>query len=401
MWFQGKRIILGITGSIAAYKSVFLVRELIKCGAEVQVIVSDAALQFVTPLSLSTLSKRPVLSQYVKDSLAGVWTNHVELALWADAMIIAPASANTLAKMASGQADNLLLTTFLSAKCPVFFAPAMDRDMYQHGSTADNIQKLQSFGHVLIPAESGELASGLEGEGRMAEPANILTFIENHFKLKLPLLGKKALVTAGPTYEKIDPVRFIGNFSSGKMGYAIANELKAQGAEVVLVSGPTALPAPDREIKLVSVVSAAEMLAACKEHYNNADIIVKAAAVADYKPAFSADQKIKKSKSDLNIALVATEDILAWLGANKRENQMLVGFALETENGIENAADKLKRKNLDLIVLNTMGETGIGFGFDTNKVTIIDHKNNLHSFELKSKAEVAKDLVQFIYQNQK
>lgn len=401
MWFQGKRIILGITGSIAAYKSVFLVRELIKCGAEVQVIVSDAALQFVTPLSLSTLSKRPVLSQYVKDRLAGVWTNHVELALWADAMIIAPASANSLAKMASGQADNLLLTTFLSAKCPVFFAPAMDRDMYQHGSTADNIQKLQSFGHVLIPAESGALASGLEGEGRMAEPANILTFIENHFRQKLPLLGKKALVTAGPTYEKIDPVRFIGNFSSGKMGYAIANELKAQGAEVVLVSGPTALPAPDREIRLVPVVSAAEMLAACKEHYENADIIVKAAAVADYKPAIRADQKIKKSASDLNIALVATEDILAWLGANKRENQMLVGFALETENGVENAISKRKRKNLDLIVLNTMGETGIGFGFDTNKVTIIDHKNNLHSFELKSKAEVAKDIVQFIYQNQK
>jgi phosphopantothenoylcysteine decarboxylase / phosphopantothenate---cysteine ligase len=399
MWFKGKRIILAITGSIAAYKSVFLVRELVKAGAEVQVIVSDAALQFVTPLSLATLSKRPVLSEYVKDNLAGLWTNHVEVALWADAMIVAPASANSLAKMASGQADNLLLTTFLSAKCPVFFAPAMDRDMYLHGSTKDNIQKLQSYKHVLIPAETGELASGLEGEGRMAEPANIIQFVEHYFAAKLPLLGKKALVTAGPTYEKIDPVRFIGNYSTGKMGYAIADELANQGAEVTLVSGPTALSLQNSGVRVVFVESAREMFDACKANHREADIIVKSAAVADYRPATQAEQKIKKADASLQIELVLNPDILLWLGQNKPENQFLVGFALETENAIENAKGKLQRKNLDLIVLNTTSDSGAGFGYDTNKITLIDRKNNLHSFELKSKTEVAQDLVRYIYEN--
>jgi len=399
MWFKGKRIILAITGSIAAYKSVFLIRELVKAGAEVQVIVSDAALQFVTPLSLSTLSKRPVLSEYVKDSLAGVWTNHVELALWADAMIVAPASANSISKMASGQADNLLLTTFLSAKCPVFFAPAMDRDMYQHGSTHDNISKLQSYGHVLIPAESGELASGLEGEGRMAEPLHIIQFIEHHFALNLPLAGKRALVTAGPTFEKIDPVRFIGNYSSGKMGYAIADELANQGAQVTLVSGPTVLSPQNSSVDVVSVESAREMFEACKARHQEVDIIVKSAAVADYRPATQAEQKIKKADASLQIELVLNPDILLWLGQNKPENQFLVGFALETENAVENAKGKLQRKNLDLIVLNTTSDSGAGFGYDTNKITLIDRKNNLHSFELKSKTAVAQDLVRYIYEN--
>jgi phosphopantothenoylcysteine decarboxylase / phosphopantothenate---cysteine ligase len=399
MWFKGKRIILAITGSIAAYKSVFLVRELVKAGAEVQVVVSDAALQFVTPLSLSTLSKKPVLSEYVQDKLAGVWTNHVELALWADAMIIAPASANSMAKMASGQADNLLLTTFLSAKCPVFFAPAMDRDMYLHGSTKDNIEKLQAYGHLLIPAESGELASGLDGEGRMAEPQNIMAFINDYFESKMPLLGKKALVTAGPTYEKIDPVRFIGNYASGKMGFAIADELASMGAEVTLVSGPSVLSPANPVVKLIRVESADEMFEACKLHHQGADVIVKSAAVADYKPATQAAQKMKKSEDTLKIDLVPNPDILTWLGANKPAGQFLVGFALETENAIENAKGKLLRKNLDLIVLNSLADAGAGFGHDTNKVTFINSKNNLHSFELKSKAEVARDLVRYIYES--
>lgn len=393
MWLSGKRIILGVSGSIAAYKAAFLAREIIKAGAEVQVVMTKAAADFITPLTLSTLSRRPVISDMVKDPLTGEWNNHVELALWADAMIIAPASANTLSKMVAGQSDNLLLITYMSAKCPVFFAPAMDLDMYRHAGTVDNIKKLQEMGNVLLPAEKGELASGLEGEGRMAEPESVVAQVNEWFESKLPLRGKRVLVTAGPTYELIDPVRFIGNFSSGKMGFAIAHEFASLGAEVILVAGPGKESVTDDKIERIDVVSAEEMFSACKDHYQDVDVVVMSAAVADYRPANQSEKKIKKSDDSMQIDLVRNPDILRWIGQHKPDGLLLVGFALETNDAIANAQKKLESKNLDLIVLNTLEDQGAGFGHDTNKVTFIGRENKSHSFELKSKREVAHDLV--------
>ncbi len=397
MLLKGKRIVLGITGSIAAYKSVFLLRELVKAEAEVQVILTHSASEFVTPLTLSTLSGKPVLLEIIKDNDSGTWNNHVELALGADLMIIAPASSNTLAKMTSGQADNLLLLMFMSAKCPVFFAPAMDLDMYQHGSTKKNILQLQQFGHHLIPAENGELASGLEGEGRMAEPVNIIRQINNFLEDQLPLRGLKVLVSAGPTYELIDPVRFIGNFSSGKMGFAIAEVFAGKGAEVTLVCGPTHLRHENSLINRIDVVSADEMFQACQQHHADNKIVVMAAAVADYRPETIGTKKIKKENQlEMHLNLVRNPDILRWMGENKPTGQLLVGFALETNDGKVNAQKKMNAKNLDLIVLNTLEDEGAGFGFDTNKVSFIGHENKSISFELKSKVEVAGDLVDYL-----
>lgn len=396
MWFKGRRIILGVTGSIAAYKSAFLLRELVKAGAEVQVIMTKSASGFITPLTMATLSGRPVLTDVVKDEDSGTWTNHVDLALWADAMIIAPSSANTLAKMATAQSDNLLLLTFLSAKCPVFFAPAMDLDMYAHGANQHNISKLQEFGHILLPSEQGELASGLSGFGRMAEPQTIISIINNYFESRLPLTGKKVLITAGPTYERIDPVRFIGNFSSGKMGFALAEEMASRGAEVVLVAGPVHLKTTHSQIHRVDVESAEEMFEACKTHCDGKDFVIMSAAVADYRPENTHNQKLKKSDNEMSVALVRNPDILKWLGERKEKNQILVGFALETENAVENATKKIKAKKLDLIVLNSLEDPGAGFAHDTNKVTFISAENKIQRFELKSKAEVAKDLVNYL-----
>ncbi len=387
---QGKRVLLGITGSIAAYKSAYLVRDLIKAGAEVQVILTPAAGEFVTPLTLGTLSKRPVLTDLVKDSEHGVWNNHVELGLWADVFLIAPASANTLAKMASGEADNLLLTTYLSAKCPVFFAPAMDLDMHAHGSTQDNVHTLEQRGNLHIPSESGELASGLEGTGRMAEPIHILAFLERYFAEKAPLRNKRILITAGPTEEPIDPVRYIGNRSTGKMGYAIATVAVALGAEVTLVSGPVSIE-PPRGVNIVRVGTAAEMYEATLSRFENIDIGILSAAVADYRPVNPANEKIKKQSAEMNIALEKTQDILKALGGLKKKDQILVGFALETENAIENGKKKLEAKNCDMIVLNSLRDIGAGFGHDTNKVTLLLHNKNLE-LELKPKSAVAKDI---------
>ena len=390
---SGKKILLGVSGGIAAYKTANLVRLFIKAGAQVQVVMSPASLHFVTPLTLATLSKNPVYSTfYNEEEATGEWNNHVELGLWADLMLVAPATANTLSKMANGNCDNLLIATYLSAKCPVYFAPAMDLDMYKHPSTLDSFHKLKSFGNIIIPAESGELASGLSGEGRMAEPENIVAFLENDLLERLPLKGKKILITAGPTYEAIDPVRFIGNHSSGKMGFDIANEAANKGAEVILVSGPTHLNVQHSSIKLIRVTSAQDMYDACHEYYNNVDVAIAAAAVADYRPKNVANQKIKKNDATFSIELEKTKDILASLGAIKKE-QILVGFALETENELENAKGKLKRKNLNLIVLNSLQDKGAGFKTETNKVTIIDNKDNVTAYQLKSKAEVAQDLL--------
>ncbi|MEM9053670.1 MAG: bifunctional phosphopantothenoylcysteine decarboxylase/phosphopantothenate--cysteine ligase CoaBC [Bacteroidota bacterium] len=391
---RGKRILLGVTGSIAAYKSAFLVREFVKAGADVQVVLTDAARSFVTPLTLGTLSKRPVLDNFVKEPLhAGVWNNHVELGLWSDLMIVAPASANTLAKMAHGEADNLLLTTYLSAKCPVYFAPAMDLDMHAHGANQDNISILEKRGNIHIPSGSGELASGLEGQGRMAEPHEIREFIEADLTSKAPLSGKKVLITAGPTQEPIDPVRYIGNRSTGKMGYAVAEAASQMGAKVTLVSGPTSLSVSD-SIELIKVKTAQEMYEATLPHFDSADVAILSAAVADYRPKSAADQKIKKSSGSLDIELEPTPDILKSLGEQK-ENQVLVGFALETQDGLANAQAKLKRKNCDLIVLNTLQDENAGFGFDTNKVTFVSRNNSIET-ELKSKQEIAHDLLNYI-----
>ncbi len=387
---SGKKILLGVTGGIAAYKTTFLVRLFIKLGAQVQVVMTNNAKEFVTPLVLSTLSKRPVLSSFTKEKETGEWANHVDVGLWADIMIIAPATANTLAKMVSGESDNFLMAVYRSAKCPVYFAPAMDLDMYKHPSTQHCFEVLQSYGNIMIPAESGELASGLVGEGRMAEPENIVEYIANDLASKLPLRGKKVLITAGPTYEAIDPVRFIGNHSSGKMGYALAAQAAALGASVVLVSGPSALAAPNG-VNLVKVVSAAEMYDAVHAEYAHTDIAILAAAVADYRPKNVAHQKIKKKDTALQIELEPTADILASLGAQKQQ-QFLVGFALETNNELENAKGKLVRKNLDAIVLNSLNDEGAGFGKPTNKVTFIDAEKELE-FPLKSKEEVAKDII--------
>jgi phosphopantothenoylcysteine decarboxylase/phosphopantothenate--cysteine ligase len=393
---NGKNVLLGISGGIAAYKTASLVRLLIKAGAHVQVVMTPASIDFVTPLTLSTLSKRPVFSTFYNDDNANaIWNNHVELALWADYMLIAPATANTLSKMASGTCDNLLMATYLSAKCPVYFAPAMDLDMYIHPTTKINFDKLYRFGNTIIPAESGELASGLSGEGRMAEPENIIQFIENDLESKLPLKGKKVLITAGPTYEAIDPVRFIGNHSSGKMGFDIATAAANLGAEVVLVSGPTHLQMKHNLVNLIRVTSADEMYDACHQYFNNVDVAIAAAAVADYKPKNVASQKIKKSDNTFTIELEKNKDILLSLGQIKK-NQFLIGFALETENEIENAKIKINNKNLDLIVLNSLNDKGAGFGQPTNKVTFIDKNFNIFENHLKSKELVAEDIVNLI-----
>lgn len=390
---SGKKILLGVSGGIAAYKTASLVRLFIKAGAHVQVIMTPASKDFVTPLTLSTLSKNPVHSSFFNDEDENaVWNNHVDLALWADLFVIAPATANTLSKMVSGNSDNLLLAAYLSAKCPVYFAPAMDLDMYKHPSTLSSFKALQSYGNTIIPAESGELASGLSGEGRMAEPENIIAFIEADLESKLPLRGKKILVTAGPTYEPIDPVRFIGNHSSGKMGFDIAKAAADEGAEVILVSGPTHLKLNHPLVKVVSVTSSEEMYHACHEYFADVDAAVAAAAVADYRPRDVATQKIKKNESTLSLELEKTKDILSSLGAIKKE-QFLIGFALETENEIENAKLKIKKKNLDLIVLNSLNDEGAGFGKPTNKVTFIDKDFNLEPLELKTKEEVAQDII--------
>lgn len=396
---SGKKIILGVTGGIAAYKTAHLVRLFIKAGAQVRVVMTPASKDFITPLTLSTLSKNPVVSEfYSEEEENELWNNHVELGLWADFMIVAPATANSLSKMANGNCDNLLIATYLSAKCPVYFAPAMDLDMYKHPSTLDSFSKLNKFGNIMIPAEKGELASGLSGEGRMAEPENIVAFIEADILEKLPLKGKKVLVTAGPTHEAIDPVRFIGNHSSGKMGFDIANELANNGAEVILVSGPTHLNTSNSSIELVRVKSAEEMYNACHNIFEKVDVAIAAAAVADYRPKNVASQKIKKSDAAFIIELEKTKDILASLG-EKKKNQFLIGFALETENEIEHAKQKIQKKNLDLIVLNSLNDKGAGFGHPTNKVTFIDKNGEIEPMNLKTKEEVAKDIVNKIIQH--
>ena len=393
---QGKKIVLGITGSIAAYKAAILLRLLVKAGAEVKVIMTPAAKDFVTPLTYSTLSKHPVYCEF--SSADGKWNNHVELANWADLIIIAPASANSIAKMANGFCDNLLLATYLSASCPVYVAPAMDREMYIHPSTRANIERLKSFKNIIIPTEEGELASGLYGEGRMAEPEHIIAFLsqKKNDKNQQSLAGKKALVTAGPTYEAIDPVRFIGNFSSGKMGVAIAERFAALGVAVTLVHGPIHITGINPAIKLIGVTSAQEMYDACMKEFPKADITVMSAAVADFKPLTKAKEKIKKADAGLILKLGHTQDILTELGKKKKAGQLLVGFALETNNEVKNAKEKLKRKNLDAIVLNSTRNEGAGPGGDTNKITIIDKHNKTLNFELKPKTEVAEDIVTYI-----
>ena len=390
---SGKKILLGVSGGIAAYKTATLVRLFIKAGAHVQVIMTPASKDFVTPLTLSTLSKNPVHSTFYdeKDENAE-WNNHVELGLWADLMVIAPATANTLSKMVNGNCDNLLIATYLSAKCPVYFAPAMDLDMYKHPSTVAGFHTLKQFGNIIIPAETGELASGLSGEGRMAEPENIIAFLEKDLESKLPLRGKKIMITAGPTYEAIDPVRFIGNHSSGKMGFDIAERAVELGASVILISGPTYLNTKKSVINLIRVTSAKEMYDACHEHFDSTDVAICAAAVADYKPKFVAKQKIKKVEAALTIELEKTQDILASLGKIK-QNQFLIGFALETENEIENAKLKIQKKNLDLIVLNSLQDDGAGFGKLTNKVTFITKDFIVEPMDLKSKELVANDIM--------
>jgi phosphopantothenoylcysteine decarboxylase / phosphopantothenate---cysteine ligase len=392
---SGKKVIVGVSGSIAAYKSAVLVRLLVRAGAEVRVIMTTAAKDFITPLTLSTLSKNPVLSELVKDE-EGCWNNHVDLGLWADAFVIAPASANTLAKMTYGLCDNLLMAVYLSARCPVFFAPAMDLDMLQHPSTKSNIEKLIGYGNKQITPTFGELASGLIGQGRMAEPEEIFTFLENYFSKSQRLAGKKAIVTAGPTHEALDPVRFIGNNSSGKMGFAIAEELADQGADVELITGPTHLLIEHSNIKVTRVVSAEEMFRQCSSKFAATQIIVLSAAVADYKPAHKADQKIKKSADEMVVELTKTHDIAAELGKLKKNGQLIVGFALETENERANAEKKIISKNFDLIVLNSLNDKGAGFGHDTNKIAILDKKGGAKEFNLKSKKEVAKDIVSAI-----
>jgi phosphopantothenoylcysteine decarboxylase/phosphopantothenate--cysteine ligase len=389
-----KKILLGVCGSIAAYKAAYLTRLLIKEEAEVQVVMTASASEFISSLTLSTLSKRPAPTEFTKDE-TGQWNNHVELALWADLIVIAPASANTIAKFAYGLCDNLLSAVYLSAKCPVYIAPAMDLDMYKHKTTRMNLQKLRSYGNRIIEAEFGELASGLTGSGRMAEPETIVKIIQDHFSNSEKLKGKKVLVTAGPTYEQIDPVRFIGNFSSGKMGYEIAEAFRAMGAEVNLISGPTHLPPPG-DIKLSMVNTAREMYEEVQKYFEESDITVLAAAVADYTPKVKEDKKIKKKEEAFALELVKTIDIAGELGKKKRNGQLVVGFALETDHEIENAKNKLASKNFDLIILNSLKDPGAGFAGDTNKITIIAKDNKITNFELKSKKEVANDIIQTI-----
>lgn len=394
---SGKKIVLGVTGGIAAYKTASLVRLLSKAGAEVQVIMTPASHQFITPFTLSTLSKKQVYTEFFNSKESGTWNNHVELALWADLMLIAPATANTLAKMAHGLCDNLLLAVYMSAKCPVYIAPAMDLDMYVHPSTAQNLATLTSYNHVIIPAEEGELASGLIGKGRMSEPETIVSVLEASLSKDLPLQNKKILITAGPTYEPIDPVRFIGNHSSGKMGYDIAKEAAKKGATVILVSGPTNQKIEDPHVNVISVMSARDMYEVCHQYFDEVDVVVAAAAVADYRPKDVATQKIKKNADEFSIVMDKNPDILASLGAIKKQ-QYLIGFALETENEVEHAKQKITKKNLDLIVLNSLNDTGAGFGKPTNKVTFINRAFQIEPMELKSKEEVAQDIVNKIIQ---
>lgn len=393
MTMKGKHIILGISGGIAAYKSATLLRLFIKAGAEVQVVMTPAGKEFITPVTLSALSGKPVVSEFFTAN-TGEWHSHVDLGLWADAMVIAPATASTIAKMANGVADNMLITTYLSAKAPVFVAPAMDLDMFAHPTTTRNLDLLRSYGNTIIEPASGELASHLVGKGRMEEPENIFKVIEAFFARKEDLKGKRMLVTAGPTYEKIDPVRFIGNYSTGKMGYAIAEEAASRGAEVALVSGPVDLTTRHPAIDLVKVESAREMLAACEERFGSVDYAVMCAAVADYAPADCADTKIKREGNEPPVIhLVKNPDIAKTLGMKKRPGQKMVGFALETDHEFDNAMTKLRSKNLDMIVLNSLRDKGAGFGTDTNKITIFTADGGETSFALKSKREVAADII--------
>jgi phosphopantothenoylcysteine decarboxylase / phosphopantothenate---cysteine ligase len=389
MVLQGKKILIGVTGSIAAYKSILLVRLLVKEGAEVKVVITKAAEDFVSPLVLSTLSKNKVLGNLFEEDS---WANHVELGRWADLMVIAPLSCNTMAKMANGLCDNLLLAVYLSATCKVMIAPAMDEDMWKHSSTANNLSVLKSYGNIILPVEKGELASGLNGEGRMAEPETILSHIESFFQLQNDFAGKKILITAGPTYEQIDPVRFIGNHSSGKMGIAIAEELVQRGADVTLVLGPSSQPIHHQPAKLIRVKSAEEMYEACIDRFDECDIAILSAAVADYTPAEVKDEKIKKADQSLSIQLKPTKDILGTLGQKKKQ-QLLIGFALETNNEKENAIGKMQRKNADMIVLNSLRDAGAGFGVDTNQITIFKKDGQEISFDQKTKKAAAKDIV--------
>jgi phosphopantothenoylcysteine decarboxylase/phosphopantothenate--cysteine ligase len=395
MRLKGKHIVLGVTGSIAAYKAAYLLRGLVKEGAEVQVVMTPAAKEFITPVTMSALSGKPVASDFFSAN-DGTWYSHVDMGQWADLMIIAPATAATLGKMANGVCDNLLVTTYLSAKCKVMIAPAMDLDMFKHPANLRNIEILRSFGNIIIEPGEGELASGLHGKGRMEEPENIVEEVVRFFNQKKKLRNKHFLVTAGPTHEKIDPVRFIGNYSSGKMGYAIAGELADAGAKVTLVSGPVQIKTTNVGITVIPVESAREMHEKCLEIFPETDGAVMCAAVADFTPESFSDSKIKREKDDLMIRLKPTNDIAADLGRMKSENQLLIGFALETNDELSNAFAKLKRKNLDLIVLNSLNDAGAGFGVDTNKITLIDKGNNLTFFELKSKTEVAADIVSAI-----
>jgi len=388
---NGKNVLLCVTGSIAAYKSSFIIRLLKKSGADVKVIMTESAKDFITPLTLGTLSKNPVLTDFIKDLDKGVWNNHVELGIWADILLVAPATANTIAKMAKGEADSFFLATYLSARCPVFIAPAMDLDMYMHASTKENLELLVKRGNKVVNPNYGELASGLIGEGRLAEPQEIMEFVENELRAGKPLDGKKVLVTAGPTFEPIDPVRFIGNRSTGKMGFAIAEAAYEMGAEVTLVTGPTNEKIGDH-ITTIEVETAEEMYQSCITIYPEMTAVIMSAAVSDYRPANVSDQKLKKSEEELSIELTRTEDILKFMGDNK-ESQILIGFAMETENGLDNAKNKLKKKNLDFIVYNSLTEPGAGFKHETNKVSILGKDNKLTNFELKSKKEVAKDII--------
>lgn len=392
---ENKKIVLGITGGIAAYKACNLARLLIKKGAEVQVVMTLSAKEFITPLTLSTLTHKPVVSEFF-DRRDGSWHSHVDIGLWADAMIVAPATASSIGKMANGIADNMLVTTYLSMKAPVFVAPAMDLDMYAHPSTRQNIQRLVAYGNHIIEPGTGFLASKLEGKGRMEEPEKIVEVLEQYFAKQQRLSGKKVLITAGPTYEKIDPVRFVGNYSSGKMGFALAEACALQGAEVTLVSGPVMLQTKHPAIRRIDVESAQEMYDAATSHFPEADITILSAAVADFTPETTADKKIKRKGDELVLNLRPTQDIAAALGTLKKDNQLLVGFALETDNEVQNAQSKMERKNLDFIVLNSLQDKGAGFRVDTNKITILDRQQGITAYDVKTKQEVAEDIVEYI-----
>jgi phosphopantothenoylcysteine decarboxylase / phosphopantothenate---cysteine ligase len=391
---KGKNIVIGVSAGIAAYKIAHLIRLFVNSGANVQIVMTPMAKEFITPLTLATLSKNPILVDFFNPE-SGDWNSHVDIGLWADIMLIAPATANTIAKMAHGIADNLLLTTYLSAKCPVFFAPTMDLDMYKHPATQNNIGILNERGNYCIDATSGELASGLIGKGRMAEPEEIFKYINEYFTNSRFFDGKKVLITAGPTYEAIDPVRFIGNYSSGKMGYAIAEAFRNHGANVKLISGPVSIESPEG-VELIRVKTAEEMYNACMANFQDCEIAIMSAAVSDYTPAVQFDKKVKREKGEIHLELKPTKDIAQSLGKFKNEKQILIGFALETDNELENAFLKLKKKNLDFIVLNSLNDKGAGFNFDTNKVTIIDLNNNITKFELKSKKEIAIDIIHIL-----